>query len=139
MVSFPLRELNVQIRNLTFETSHIDIIKIKKKPGYSFIVELHLLIKEHNPVKEKSNFTIFFLRKANVFRLQEQGFTTLPVFSLRFPFSPNLITSFSARQMVHSPNILNLFEMLINLTSPKCPEVYVVINPCFCAVHRHVQ
>ena len=78
MVSFPLRELNVQIRNLTFETSHIDIIKIKKT-GYSFIVELHLLIKEHNPVKEKSNFTIF-LCKANVFRLQEQGFTTLQFF-----------------------------------------------------------
>ena len=49
------------------------------------------------------------------------------------------MTSFSARQMVHSPNILNLFEILINLTSPKYPEVYVVINPCSCAVHRHVQ
>ena len=36
MVSFPLRELNVQIRNLTFETSHIDIIKIKKKNWVQF-------------------------------------------------------------------------------------------------------
>ena len=79
--------------------------------------------------------------EANVFRLREQGFTTLPVFSLRFPFSANLITAFSASQMVHSSKIFskNLFEMLINLTSPKCPEVYVVINPCSCAVHRHVQ
>ena len=67
MVSFPLRELNVQVRNLTFETSHFDIIKIKKKTGYSFIVELHLLIKEHNPVKEKSNFTIFFCVKQTFF------------------------------------------------------------------------
>ena len=67
MVSFLLRELNVQIRNLTFETSHIDIIKIKTKTGYSFIVELHLLIKEHNPVKEKSNFTIFCCVKQTFF------------------------------------------------------------------------
>ena len=34
------------------------IIK-EKKPGYSFIVELHLLIKGHKPVKEDSGFTIF--------------------------------------------------------------------------------
>ena len=79
--------------------------------------------------------------KANVFRLRELGFTTFPVFSLRFPFSANLITVFSASQMVHSPKIFskNLFEMLMNLTSPKFPEVYVVNNPCSCAVHRHVQ
>ena len=35
------------------------IIKDLKKTGYSFIVELHLLIKGHNSVKEDSGFTIF--------------------------------------------------------------------------------
>ena len=89
-------------------------------------------LKGINPVKEKSGFTIFMC-KADVFRLQEQGFTTLPVFSLHFPFSANLITAFSASQMVHSSKIFsnNLFEMLINLTSPKCPEVYVCKQPLF--------
>ena len=47
------------------------IIK-EKKPGYSFIVELHLLIKGHNPVKEDSGFTIFCVIKAIVFRSREQ-------------------------------------------------------------------
>ena len=115
------------------------IIKLKK-PWVQFIVELHLLLKGHNPVKKKSGFAIFMC-KANVFRLRELGFTTFPVFSLCFPFSANLITVFSASQMVHSPKIFskNLFEMLMNVTSPKFPEVYVVNNPCSCAVHRHVQ
>jgi len=36
-------------------------VKIKKNPGYGFIVELYLLIKGHNPVKEKANFAIFFV------------------------------------------------------------------------------
>ena len=109
------------------------IIKLKK-PWVQFIVELHLLLKGHNPVKKKSGFAIFMC-KANVFRLRELGFTTFPVFSLCFPFSANLITVFSASQMVHSPKIFskNLFEMLINLTSPKCPEVYAVNDPCSCA------
>ena len=38
-----------------FETSSIEN-KDYKNPGYSFIIELHLLIKGHNPVKEKSGF-----------------------------------------------------------------------------------
>ena len=42
---------------------------------YSFIVELHFLIKGHNPVKEKSNFPIFcvkqtfFVHRSKVLRL----------------------------------------------------------------------
>lgn len=42
-----------------------------KKPGYSFIVELNLLIKGHRPLKEESGFTIFCVIKANVFRSRE--------------------------------------------------------------------
>ena len=54
----------------TFETSHIDN-KSLNNPGYSFIVELHL-IKGHNLEKEKSGFTIFFVKQSLVrFRLQE--------------------------------------------------------------------
>ena len=46
------------------------ILTIKvNNPGYSFIVELHL-IKGHNLEKEKSGFTIF-LYKANVLCLRE--------------------------------------------------------------------
>ena len=59
-----------------------------------------------------------------------------PSFSFTFPFSPNFMTGFSALQMVQLPKIFskNLFEMLISLTSPKCPEVYVVNNPCSCYI-----
>ena len=81
-------------------------------------------MKGHNPEKAKSGFTILG-GKVNVFRLRKQDFTILPVFLLRFPFSPNFITGFSALQMVHLPKIFskNVFEMLISVTIPKCPEV----------------
>ena len=86
------------------------------------------MIKGHNPEKAKSGFTIFggggAGGKASALRFREQDFATLPVFPLRFPFLPNLITGFSALQMVHLPNIFskNLFEMLINVTSPNAPK-----------------
>ena len=46
------------------------------------------------------------------------------------------MTGSSDLQMVHMPKIFskNLFEMLISLTSPQCPEVYVVNNPCSCYI-----
>ena len=74
--------------------------------------------------------------KANVFRSREKYFTNLPVFLLRFPFSPSLITGFFALPMVHLSKIFsnNLFELLINLSSPRCPEVYVVNNFCSCYI-----
>ena len=84
----------------TFETSHIDN-KSLNNPGYSFIVELHL-IKGHNLEKEKSGFTIF-LYKANVLCLREQGSHDVAYFSFIFcfPLSSNLLRGFSALQMVH--------------------------------------
>ena len=111
------------------------IIKILKNHRYSFIVELHLLIKGHNPEKEKSGFTIFW-GKTNVFRLSGVRFHDFASFFFTFPFSANFITGFSALQMLHLPKTFskNLFEMLINLTCPKCPEVYVVNNPCSCYI-----
>ena len=75
------------------------------------------------------------INKANVVCLREQDFTSLLVFPLRFPFSPNLINRFSALQILLSPKIFtkNLFEMLINLAL-KCTGK----QPLF-LLHRHVQ
>ena len=92
-------------------------------------------MKGHNPEKAKSGFTIL-RAKANVFRLREQDFTTLPEFFLYFSFLAKFYDRFFRLQMVHLPKIFSktLFEMLISLTSPKCPEVYVVNNPCSCYI-----
>ena len=53
-----------------------------------------------------------------------------------FPFRAHKLTDFSAFKMVYSPKtfLKNLFEMLINLTSPKWAQmVYVVNNLCWLA------
>ena len=107
------------------------IIKVKsknkkqKKNGCSFIVELHLLIGGHNPGLKNKNqvWQFFFVCVINFKSFSFAGvcygskISRLCSFSLTFPFSPNLITGFSALEMVHSPKIFskNLFEILINL------------------------
>ena len=63
---------------------------------------------------------------------QEQNVTTLRV----FPFRARKLTDFSAFKMVYSLKtfLKNLFEMLIDLTSPKWAQmVYVVNNLCWLA------
>ena len=58
------------------------------------------------------------------------------VFSQKLPLGAPELSHFSAFKMVYSPKtfLKNLFEMLINLTSPKWAQmVYVVNNLCWLA------
>ena len=60
--------------------------------------------------------------------LVNKKFTTYDFAS--FPFRAHKLTDFSAFKMVYSPKTFlnNLFEMLINLTSPKWAQMVYVVN-----------
>ena len=70
------------------------------------------------------------------FRLKKQDFTTLPdLISFTFSFSTKFNNQFFRR--ANGSLVQDLFKyliMLINHTSPKCPEVYTVNNPCSCYI-----
>ena len=64
-----------------------------------------------------------------MFPLQKKDFTTLPVFPLR----PNIIIgSLTQYQLIPFQRIF--LKCYLNLTNPKCPEVYVVNNPGSCHI-----